>query len=153
MIFVIAGSLAAQVSVAEDSAGAARVTTRMGSRTIPKERGQVGIEDSHTAGDGRTAGWLVMYRVPDAMSYPIALTLVVWRGGRIIRRFRTEQTLYSWSFVADGKQVAYHIGPLHGERASHCELRNVSDGRLAAHWDGDLDDSTRRPAWTAGLDH
>jgi hypothetical protein len=147
-----AGAQPGQVSVSADLTGAARVTTRTGSKTVRKQPGQVGIEDAWTAEDGRTAGWLVMYDVPP-ISYPIAGTLVVWRGGRIIRRFRTEQVFWSWAFVADGKQVAYHTGPLHGERTSHCELRNVSDGRLVAQWSGDLDDSAKRPEWTAGLDH
>jgi hypothetical protein len=158
---VIAGSLTAgdagaqqvQVQVSEDPTGAARITTRTGSKTVRKEPGQVGIEDPDVAWDRRTAGWLVMYEMPGVVSYPIAGMLVVWRGGAVIRRFRTEQTFWSWAFVANGKQVAYHTGPLHGERASHCELRNVSDGRLVAQWSGDLDDAAKRPAWTAELYH
>jgi hypothetical protein len=148
-----AGAQPAQLSVSADSTGAARVTTPTGSKTVRKRFGQVGIEDAQTAGDGRTAGWLVMYEMPRVVSYPISGTLVVWRGGAVIRRFRTEQIFWSWAFVADGKHVAYHTGPLHGERTSHCELRNVSNGRLVAQWSGDLDDSIRRPEWTAGLDH
>ena len=151
-IAAITGSLAAQVRVSEDPSGAAQLTTQAGSKRVPKERGQVSIGDPGTAVDGRTAGWLVLYNV-EGVSYPIAGTLVVWRDGRIIRRFQTEQTFYSWSFVGDGKQVAYHTGPLHGETKSHCELRNVSDGRLVAQWDGNLQDAAKRPAWTAGLNH
>jgi hypothetical protein len=158
---VIAGSLTSgdagaqqvQVSVSEDPTGAARITTPGGSKTVRKEPGQVGIDHPGVAWDRRTVGWLVNYELPGVVSYPIALTLVVWRGGAVIRRFRTEHTIWSWAFAANGKQVAYHTGPLHGERASYCELRNVSDGRLVARWSGDLDDAAKRPEWTAELYH
>jgi hypothetical protein len=150
-----ADAQAERLSVSTDRKGAVRVTTPTGLWTIPKERGQVGIEEVQIAGDGRTAGWLVTYGSP-AVTYDIAGTLVVWRGGRIIQRFpgrfQEGPVFWSWSFVADGKQVAYHTGPLHFESTSHCYLHNVSDGRLVAQWDGKLDDdSATRPAWTAGL--
>ena len=132
--------------------GAAQITLAGGKKmTVPKERAQVGISEPQTALDGRTVGWLVDY--DDGVGYPVPGTLIVWREGKIIRRFRTGQSFYSWSFHAGGKQVAYHVGPLHGEEKSHCELHDVETGKLIIAWDGDLDSGGQRPAWTKGLKH
>jgi hypothetical protein len=140
------------VSVSSGPDGTAQITLGGGRiLTIPKERGQVGISDAQIASDG-AVGWLADYSV-DGVSYPIAGTLVVWRAGKPIRRFRTDQTFYSWAFYAQGKQVAYHTGPLHGEQKSHCELRDVASGRKINVWAGDLDSGTSRPIWTEGLNH
>jgi hypothetical protein len=119
--------------------------------TIPKERGQTGISEPQTAPDGRTVGWLVEY--DDGVGYPVPGTLIVWRAGKIIGRFRTDQTFYSWTFFGGGAEVAYHVGPLHGEATSQCELHDVASGRLVAVWDGDLDSEGKRPDWTKGLSH
>jgi hypothetical protein len=141
---------AVHLSVGQD--GAAQITLSSGKKmTIPKERAQVGISEPQTAPDGRTVGWLVEY--DDGGSRPFPGMLVVWRAGKIIRRFPADQSFYSWTFYAGGKQVAYHVGPLHGEETSHCELHEVETGKLIAAWDGDLDSPDHQPAWTKGLDH
>jgi len=118
---------------------------------VPGEHGQVGIDSAQIAKDGQTAGWLALYADPDGNS-PFAGTLVVWRSGKIVRRFQSEQTFWNWAFYANAEQVAYHVGPTHGEAASHCELHAIESGRLLAPWDGDLDEPNR-PPWTAGLEH
>ena len=97
-------------------------------------------------------GWLAEYMV-EGVSYPIAETLVIWRAGKIIRRFPGEQTFYGWTFYAQGKQVAYHDGPRHGELKPHCELHDATSGRLIAAWDGDLESGSNQPDWTKGLSH
>jgi len=138
------------ISVSATPDGAALVTLANGEKTtVPKEPDQAGIDEPRVAPDG-TAGWLVQYNV-EGVSYPIAGKLVIWRGGKV-RRFPTEQSFYSWAFYAGGKQVAFHVGPLHAEQKSHCELHDAASGRLIAQWDGDLE-SENRPAWTKGLDH
>jgi hypothetical protein len=140
------------VGVSAGADGSAQLALGGGhSLTIPKERGQVGISDAQIASDG-TVGWLADFSV-EGVSYPIAGTLVIWRGGKIIWRFQTDQSFYSWTFYAQGRQVAYHIGPLHGELKSRCELHDVASGRLIAVWDGDLESGSSRPAWTQGLTH
>ena len=131
--------------------GAAGITLPDGQRfVVPKEKGQVGISQAQVAADG-TAGWFVEYNV-DTVSFPISGMLVLWRAGKVIQRFQSEQVFYSWAFYAGGKQVAYHDGPLHGETASHCELHDVTTGRVIDKWDGDLD-ADSKPVWTAGLTH
>jgi hypothetical protein len=141
------------VDVSQGPDGAALIRTPSGGKTsIPKERGQTGIREARIAPDGKSAGWLVEYSA-EGVSSPYAGTLIVWRAGRPIRRFRTDQSFWSWAFFAQGRQVAYHVGPLHGEQKSHCELHDVGSGSLIAAWDGDLDFESNRPAWTKGLDH
>jgi len=132
--------------------GAAQITLADGKKmTIAKERAQVGISEPQTAPDGRTVGWLVEY--DDGVGYPVPGMLLVWRASKIIGRFRTDQSFYSWAFYSGGKQVAYHVGPLHGEQNAHCELHDVDTGKLIAAWDGDLDSPDHQPAWTKGLNH
>lgn len=134
-----------------DRAGVAEITLPDGRRFVaPREKFQVGISEAQAAADG-TAGWFVEYKV-DGVGYPISGTLILWRAGKIIQRFQTEQVFYSWAFYAGAKQVAYHDGPLHGETASHCELHDVVTGRVIDKWDGDLE-SDGKPAWVAGLKH
>jgi hypothetical protein len=140
------------VAVSAGKDGAADITLADGKKiTVQKEPDQVGISEAQIAPDG-TVGWLAEISV-EGVSYPIDGTLILWRAGKTIRRFGAEITFWSWTFYAQGKQVAYHVGPLHGESKSHCELHDAESGRLIAQWDGDLDSGSNRPAWTKGLNH
>jgi hypothetical protein len=119
------------VAVSAGPDGAAQIALANGKKiTIRKERGQTGISEAHIAPDG-TVGWLVEYNV-DGVSYPVSGTLIVWRAGKTIRRFPAGQSFNSWAFYAQGKQVAFHSGPLHGELKSHCELHDAESGRMMA---------------------
>ena len=157
MLYVVAFALRldAQDSVMRvyaDQRQQAHVALANGKDTVvPAERGQVGIDSIQIAKDGRTAGWLVLYDDPDGGT-PFAGTLIVWQSGRTIQRFQADQTFWSWTFYAGVTQVAYHVGPTHGEDASHCELHDVKGGRRLTSWDGDLSDE-HRPPWTRGLEH
>lgn len=135
-----------------DSRTNVHVVSASGRETIiAPERTQVGVRAIKVADDDRTAGWFVLFKDPDGGS-PVAGKLVVWRDGRIIRSFTAEQIFWSWSFDHGAEQAAYHVGPTHGETASHCELHDLRTGRLLESWDGDLD-SSHRPAWAKKLDH
>src|SRR5690242_6989361 len=88
-----------RLAISASSSGAAEILEADGARRMaPKERGQTGIDHPKTASDGRTAGWLVLYANPDG-GEPLPAMLVIWRSGRIVRRFRTEQVFWSWTFV------------------------------------------------------
>jgi hypothetical protein len=153
LVFTFPGMSQGQaVTVSAGQDGAAQITLANEKKiTIPKEPRQTGIREASIAPDG-TVGWLAEYRV-EAVSDPIAGTLILWRAGKMIHRFSAQQSFYSWKFYAEGKQVAYHVGPLHGELKSHCELHDARSGRLIAMWDGDLEPGNNRPAWTKGLSH
>jgi hypothetical protein len=141
---------AVAVSAAQD--GSAEITLANGKKiAVRKEPDQVGISEAQIAPDG-TVGWLAEISV-EGVSYPIDGALILWRAGKTVRRFGAEITFWSWTFYADGKQVAYHVGPLHGELKSHCELHDAASGRLIARWDGDLESENNRPAWTKDLNH
>jgi hypothetical protein len=138
------------VAVSAGPDGSAQITLDGGRRiTVPKEPGQVGVLDARIASDG-TVGWLAQFSV-EGVSYTFAGTLIIWRAGKVIQRFQSGQSFYSWTFYARGEQVAYHSGPLHGEQTSHCELHDVATGRMIAAWDGDLGPGSSRPAWTESL--
>ncbi len=141
------------IHVDADPAGLTHVVdTHQKDHVVAPEKGQIGIDSIQTAKDGKTAAWLVLYQDPGGSS-PVSGTLVVWRGGKVVRRFQTDQTFWSWAFDdAQAKRVAYHVGPMHGERAARCELHDVKTGRLALLWQGDLRDA-KRPPWTEGLSH
>jgi hypothetical protein len=140
---------AAVIRVSAGNDGGAEIVSRGRTIKAPKLSRQEGIADPQTSDDGRTAGWLATFKDPDSGT-PFPGSLVIWRGGHVIRVFNSEQSFYSWAFEASAAQVAYHVGPLHGERVSHCELHDVNSGRLLAQWDGDLTDRTR-PSWAQKL--
>lgn len=128
------------------------VDTHHKDHIVVAEKNQIGIDSIQTAEDGKTVGWLVLYKDSGGSS-PVRGTLVVWRGGKVVRRFQTDQTFWSWAFDdAHAKRVAYHVGAMHGEPTARCELHDVKNGRLVLSWQGDLQDA-KRPPWTEGLTH
>jgi hypothetical protein len=121
--------------------------------SVRGERNQVGIEDAKAATDYQTVGWLVDY-LNEGERSPEAGTLVVFRKGRVVRRFDTGQVFWSWAFFVQGTQVAYHIGPTHGDIFDHCELHDVASGRLLDQWGHDTGDpgDSKRPIWVKSLE-
>ena len=114
----------------------------------PKETDQVACQDPKLAEGGQVAGWLVDFS-DCCTSYPLPLSLVIYRNGRVIQRFQPGQSIWDWKFLNNGKQVAFWMGPTHGDFEPHFELHEVSDGRLLATWDGHL--TKKHPGWISGL--
>jgi hypothetical protein len=115
---------------------------------VPGEKGQVDCASAKVAEDKRTTGWLV--EVDNCCtSYPIPLSLVVYRGARVIQHFEPGQAIWDWQFLNNGTQVAFWIGPTHGAFRPHFELHDVRSGRLLGEWDGHVTD--KHPAWVSGL--
>jgi hypothetical protein len=135
-----------------DGSGAVHVATANGQDlAVPKEKGQTGAEEIKITNDHQTVGWLVEYPNPDADRSWEKLygKLVLWRNGKVLRRFSTEVVFWSWGFWQDGKQVAFHTGPLHG--AGRSELHDVETGRLIAAFNDE--DTGTEPDWAQSLDH
>lgn len=117
-------------------------------KIAPKEKDQASCASPKLSEDRRTAGWLVNFDNPDN-SYPIPLSLVIYRDNQVIQRFAPGQSIWDWQFLGNGTKVAFWIGPTHGDFVPHFELHSVLTGRLLAQWDGHLD--RRHPNWVDGL--
>jgi hypothetical protein len=135
-----------------DGSGALHVVTANGQDiAVPKEKGQIGAEEIKITDDHQTLGWIVVYPNPgpDRSWEKLYGELVLWRNGRVMRRFSTEQVFWSWGFWQDGKQIAFHTGPLHG--AGRFELHDLETGRLVAAVNEE--DTQTLPGWAESLDH
>jgi hypothetical protein len=134
-----------------DSSGTLHVVTPSGQDiALTKEKGQTGAEEIKITDDHQTLGWLVVYPNPDPDRSWERLygKLVLWRDGKVLRRFSTEQVFWSWDFWQDGKQVRFHTGPLHG--AGRFELHDLETGRLVAAVDEEVTQTL--PDWAESLD-
>jgi hypothetical protein len=141
-------------SVSVDTDGQLHIVTNSGKEILPpKLRDQIAFGDPRIAPDGRTAGWLALYPYPNPpgdtyVGDPLAGALVLYRGGRIIHTFSTDQVFWDWQFWDGGKHVAFSTGPTHGE-ASFCILRAVDSGKLIATWQ--VTGGEEPPAWAKDL--
>jgi hypothetical protein len=134
-----------------DASGSVHVVESGGQdKAVPREKDQVGSDVAKIAEDKKTVGWLAEYD-NCCTSYPIPLTLVVYRDGRVLRRLGTGQVIYDWRFWAGGGQVAFCSGTVHGDSGGHCELHDVRSGRTLQTINGHLDD--RSPEWAKGLEN
>ena len=114
----------------------------------PKDKGQAGCESLKVAEDGKTVGWLVDFE-NDGTSYPVALSLVIFRDKRILQQFGGTDVIEDWQFRAGGTQLAFVTNALHGGGRAHYELRDLAKGTLIAKWDGPA--GPKSPAWMRGL--
>src|SRR5258708_33613387 len=132
-----------------DAKDVLQIVEQNGREVVPrKEKDQVAFSSPAIAPDRKTVGWLV--DVPNCCtSYPIAVTLVVYRSGKVIRRLGNESMIADWGFRAGGTQVAFYTNTVHGDLAPRYELHDVKTGRPVARWDGHLTEAS--PSWTAGL--
>jgi hypothetical protein len=79
-----------------------------------------------------------------------AFTLVVARGGHVIRRIRGKPIIWHWTFWADGRELAYETGPFHFGGA--CYLIRLSDGRQVDSYDCYQDPPPGQPDWVKALE-
>lgn len=118
-------------SVSVDQSGQLHIVLDSGKELVPpKEKDSTGFDAAAISPDRRTVGWLVMYpnpTVPNGSQLPGRL--VLFRGGRVLHTFSTEQTFWDWQFQDGGKLVAYSTGPTHGG-AAECVRRDVDSGKV-----------------------
>jgi hypothetical protein len=102
---------------------------------VPPEDGQTGCRGLTTANDGHAAGWLVEFKTP-AASYPVPLTLVVFRPGAPTRRFGNGMPLYDWHFANNEEAVEFTWGPLHGPGVltPQHEVWDIETGKKLKEW-------------------
>ena len=116
---------------------------------IPPQKEQVGVASLTIAGDHRTAGWLAEF--PNCCtSYPVALTLIIYRDGKVIHRLHNGTLiLNNWRFLDGGKRVSFATNTVHGDFAPHYEMHDVLSGRLLEKWDGHI--TEKSPKWVKEL--
>jgi len=113
----------------------------------PKEKDQVACSDPKISADKLTAGWLVDYE-NCCTSYPISLTLVLYRNGKVVQRLAPGQMIYDWHFWKND-EVAVSDGPTHNPSGPHLFLYDIRTGKLLKEWTGEYGD--KPPAWGEGL--
>ena len=135
-----------------DQKGQLHILTDSGREITPaKMKSQVSFGIPAISPDRFTVGWELEYDDPGAAGDPrdpIAGVLVLFRSGKIVRRFRADQVLWDWKFVEGGKRVAYTDGPLHGN-PTQCVLRDVASGRVIKRWF--YDENAELPDWAEGI--
>jgi hypothetical protein len=131
-------------SAALDEQGRLLITLSSGRiMQAPYTEGQVSFDEPRISPDHQTIGWLALYPFPVplpasdsdakyARDHPIAGALIIYRAGRIVHPFYSDQVFWDWRFVDDGR-VAYSTGPTHGG-AAECVLRDVRTGDVIARW-------------------
>jgi hypothetical protein len=117
---------------------------------VPKEKDQVGSDELKIAVDKKTVGWEAL-EDNCCTSYPIALSVVIWRDRRVRQKFGDGMMIYDWRFWEGGKQVAFCSGTVHGDSGGHCELHDAETGKLLDTIDGHLNDDS--PKWARGLNN
>jgi len=157
IVLLSAGWSAAQASSKQpeivkaeiDSGGQIHILDSTGREVIPPEdKDQADCSSPKMAEDKHTVGWLAEY-ANEGPSYPLPLVLVIYRDGKIIQQIGRGQSIWDWQFRKRGDEVAFWIGPTHGDFIPHFELHDVRSGKLLAQWDGHLDQ--KHPSWVDGL--
>ncbi len=122
--------------------------------TIPKDLindagNQVGSQSPKISADKKTAGWLATY--PNCCtSYPVPMTLVLYKDSKIIQKIESQQVIWDWAFVDDGTQAAIINGPTHGtDEDMEYQLYDVLTGKLLAEVQDPITSSS--PKWVDGL--
>jgi hypothetical protein len=142
-----------------DDSGAVHVVCDDGKeRIIHKQRGSVGASEVKVASDLQTVGWLVDWPNPDESQAwrTMAGTLVIWRNGKIVRRFQPGPAVFwGWNFWDGGTQVGYEIGAMHFSNGDY-ELRDIATGSLLAHcyyneYDEKHSDPGEMPDWAKAV--
>src|SRR5271167_3479994 len=110
-------------------AGVVHVVDGSGKDIVPpKEKDQIACSDPKISADKQTAGWLVDYE-NCCTSYPIPLTLVLYRNGRVVQRIAPGQMIYAWHFWKND-EVAVSDGPTHNPSGPQIRLYDIRTGKL-----------------------
>src|SRR5664279_1259034 len=114
----------------------------------------VGFSQVQLAADRQTLGWAIQVE-NCCTSYSLALSVVLFRSGRILRSISTGHMVWSWMFLQGGKQVAVVTGLPHGPEVGDYRLYSVATGKLLAEMSGDEQIQGLKPdapAWARSLE-
>lgn len=94
------------------------------------DKDQEGFAQPHIAPDGSMVGWLELVPL-QGNDGPIPGALVIFRDGKVLRRFRCgDLATAAWAFADGGKAIVCVQSTLHFQSYFVYELRRISDGRL-----------------------
>ena len=110
-------------------------------------------ESPHRHDPSGLESWTLNWPLPEEISssrdsYPT--TLVIARGGKVIRRIEGDTFVWKWIFLKNGRQVAYETGPLHWDL--HCILQDVTTGKLISSYNCYRDIPKSAPQWVHALE-
>jgi hypothetical protein len=95
------------------------------------EPDQQGFQDAQISGDAQMLGWLALTK-NCCTSYPLPTSLVIFKNGKLLRRFEDVPPIWQWQFAFDNTAVAYRQAYLHGWLPITYKLRSLKDGKLLA---------------------
>lgn len=104
----------------------------------------VGFSGIQLAEDGQTLGWTVDFE-DCCTSYPIPLSVVVFRHHQVLHTFDHGQMVWNWMFVQGGVRIAVVFGPTHGPEVGDYRLYDVQTGKLISEVWGDPDTQALKP--------
>ncbi|MBD8900023.1 hypothetical protein [Rhodanobacter sp. DHG33] len=122
------------VTLATDRATLVLHTSHGDVRAPHTDPDQQGFDEPHVAAGGHTVGWLEL-EGNCCTSYPLPTSLVLYRDGRLLRRFADGMAIWDWRFVRDGHAVAYRQRAPHGISTIVYVLRDVDSGKQLAEFD------------------
>lgn len=104
----------------------------------------VGFSDVQLAADKQTLGWTINVE-NCCTSYPIPLSVVIFRHGRVLHTFAQGQMVWSWMFFLGGKRIAVVFGLTHGPEIGDYRLYDAQTGKLISEVSGDEDTQALKP--------
>jgi len=88
-------------------------------------------ESTHVKGPNGLEGWTLL--VPLDIGDEAPTKLIIASKGKVIRQFKGDPFIWTWTFLENGKQIAFETGPPHFSMA--CVLVNTSTGKKLAQVD------------------
>ncbi|HMM57548.1 MAG: hypothetical protein DYH18_07115 [Xanthomonadales bacterium PRO7] len=119
------------------------LTTAKGRISAPRtEEDQESFSQARLSPDQSTAGWLAEVS-GCCQSYPLPLTLVLFRDGKVVFRFRESTAIWHWAFLNGGKEVAYQWTYPHGFVPTYYTRRSALTGAVLERFTCAIDERSR----------
>lgn len=112
------------------------------------QSGNKPIQSAHVFGPNRLEGWTLSKDVEN--QGPLPMTLVIARGGLVVRHITGRPFLWKWKFESNGELVAFESGPLHFGLV--CTLVNIRTGKQVADYDCYRELPSDAPQWVKELE-
>jgi len=113
------------------------------------------IPGPHRPGPHGLSAWKISAPLPNPDGTPnpsgelTAYRLIIARNAHPILTITPDNLLWKWTFLADGRRLAYQSGPLHFSMG--CYLVALPSGHRLAHFNCTDDQAPNTPAWVKTL--